>query len=81
MHDALERFLNLVEEAWGSEGVLYLGNDFESLYEVRDAFDRPLWLRRFLLRPDTEGWVIWQLHGYARVDGVNTGVDLDVMRN
>lgn len=59
---------------------LYLGNDFESFYGVRDIFDRPLWLRRFLLRPDEEDWSIWQLHGYARVEGVSGGVDLEVMR-
>jgi GH25 family lysozyme M1 (1,4-beta-N-acetylmuramidase) len=37
---------------------------------------RPLWHRRFLRRPDVAGWVIWQLHGYAKVAGVNGGVDL-----
>ena len=75
----LERFIKMVEEAWQAEVILYLGNDFESFYEVREEIDRPLWLRRFLLRPDGD-WMIWQLHGYARVNGISGGVDLDVMR-
>ena len=75
----LTRFLLLVENAWGTDAVLYVGNDFEERYPGREEMDRPLWLRRFLLRP-TEDWWIWQLHGRARVDGVDGGVDLDVMR-
>jgi lysozyme len=73
-------FVRLVEAAWGREVILYVGDDFEQAYPVRHELDRPLWLRRFLLRPDIDAWLIWQLHGYARVDGINGGVDLDVMR-
>lgn len=75
----LGRFLYTVEDAWGQEAVLYVGEDWEERYPGREALGRPLWLRRFLLRPDGEWW-IWQLHGRARVDGVDGGVDLDVMR-
>lgn len=75
----LGRFLFHVENAWGDDVVLYVGEDFEERYPGREALGRPLWLRRFLLRP-SEDWWIWQLHGRARVDGVDGGVDLDVMR-
>lgn len=75
----LQGFIEMIEVAWQDDVVLYLGNDFESLYEVRATLDRPLWLRRFMLRPDDD-WAIWQLHGYARVDGISGAVDLDVMR-
>jgi lysozyme len=77
--EQLGEFIRLVEEAWGREVVLYVGDDFEQAYAVRQELDRPLWLRRFLLRPDVDGWLIWQLHGYARVHGIDGGVDLDVM--
>lgn len=76
----LGEFLRLVEEAWGRELVLYVGDDFESRYPVRKPIDRPLWHRRFLLRPSVDGWVIWQLHGYARVAGISGGVDLNLMQ-
>jgi lysozyme len=80
VNDQLGEFIGLVEEAWGREVILYVGDDFERAYPVLHELDRPLWLRRFLLRPDLDGWLIWQLHGYARVDGIDGGVDLDVMR-
>ena len=74
----LTDFLRIVEDGWGREVVLYVGEDFENRYPVREQLDRPLWLRRFLLRPEEE-WLIWQLHGYARVEGIAGQVDLDVM--
>jgi lysozyme len=78
--EQLGAFIRLVEEAWGSEVILYVGDDFDQAYAVRQELDRPLWLHRFLLRPEADGWLIWQLHGYARVNGIDGGVDLDVMR-
>lgn len=78
--EELDDFITVVERAWERELVLYVGDDFEDEYPVRDRLDRPLWHRRFLLRPDVEGWLIWQLHGYARVEGIDGGVDLNVMR-
>ena len=77
----LEGFLSEVEKAWEREALLYLGNDFESFYDVEQRLERALWVRRFLLRPTTDDWTIWQLHGYALVEGVVGGVDLNVMRN
>ena len=75
----LGRFLLHVEEAWGTDAVLYVGEDFEEQYPGRAGLGRPLWLRRFLLRP-SEDWWIWQLHGRALIDGIDGGADLDVMR-
>jgi lysozyme len=73
-------FLSIVEDAWGREVLLYVGDDWELRYPVRRQFGRLLWHRRFLRRPDVPNWKIWQLHGYARVSGVNGQVDLNVMR-
>ena len=76
----LARFMGVVEEAWGRPLLLYVGDEFEGRYPVRGRLDRDLWHRRFLLRPDVARWTIWQLHGYARVAGIDGGVDLNVMR-
>jgi lysozyme len=76
----LSAFLGAVERAWDRPVVLYVGDDWEGRYPVRDELERPLWLRRFLRRPDVEGWRIWQLHGRGRVAGIDGGVDLNVMR-
>lgn len=74
-------FLAAVEEAWHREVLLYVGDDWESRYPVRDELGRPLWHRRFLRRPNVDGWIIWQIHGLAHVDGIARGVDLNIMRS
>jgi lysozyme len=76
----LGTFISIVEEAWGRKVLLYVGDEWEPLYPVRRQLGRPLWHRRFLFRPDVPNWMIWQLHGYARVSGIEGGVDLNVMR-
>ena len=74
----LDDFMTRIEAAWDKQLLLYLGNDWEAEYPTRDRLDRPLWLRRFFFRPQGE-WAIWQLHGYAQVDGVDGQVDLNVV--
>jgi lysozyme len=76
----LDTFLDAVERAWGREALLYVGDDWERVYPVRGRSDRLLWHRRFLLRPDVDRWHIWQLHGFARVEGAPGRIDLNVMR-
>jgi lysozyme len=74
-------FLTLVERESGRTVVLYVGDDFEGRYAVRETLGRPLWHRRFLRRPDVDGWVIWQISGFGEVDGVRGRVDLDISRS
>ena len=76
----LNRFLAAVERAWGTEVVLYVGNDYEARYPIRETTSRPVWYRRFLLRPPLGNWAIWQLHGYSQVTGIAGGADLNVGR-
>lgn len=76
----LGAFLEQVEGTTGQTVVLYVGDDFESRYDIRDQLERPIWHRRVLLRPDVDGWWIWQVHDQASVDGIHGGVDLDIMR-
>lgn len=75
----LDTFLDAVETAWGTQAVLYVGNDWEGRYPVHDRYDRRLWLRRFLIQPDQDWW-IWQIHGYAHVDGISGDADINVGR-
>lgn len=76
----LGELLSTVEAAWGRDVVLYVGDDFERPYPVRERLGRLLWHRRFLLSPDVDGWWVWQLHGLAHVEGITGGVDFNVMR-
>jgi len=77
----LRMFLEAVESESGQRMVLYVGDDFERRYPVRDELDRYLWHLRVLRRPDVEGWLIWQVMGFAKVDGIDGRVDLDIMRS
>jgi lysozyme len=77
----IDEFLRIVEAATGRTVVLYVGDDFEDLYPVRRALGRPLWQLEFMRRPRGEDWVIWQVGGFAHVDGIDGNVDLDVMRS
>ena len=80
VEENLADFVAIVEDAWRSSMVLYIGDDWESAYPTRERLNRPLWVRRFLLRPESE-WSIWQLHGHASVQGIAGGTDLDIGRD
>jgi lysozyme len=77
----LATFLELVEEGTGEQVLLYVGDDFEERYPVREQLDRPLWHLRFLRRPNVDGWHVWQVMGFAHIEGIDGDVDLDVMRS
>jgi lysozyme len=76
----LDAFLAVVEEAWERPALLYVGDDWDREYPSRARLERDLWHFRFLRRPDVDGWVIWQIHGFARVEGIDGPVDLDLIR-
>jgi lysozyme len=76
----LRAFLEIVEAETGRDTVLYLRQDFDEIYRVDESFDRPLWTFRYLRRPSRDDWTIWQVGGYAYVDGIDGRVDLNVMR-
>lgn len=81
MEEEVGTFLDMVEAATGQTVVLYIGDDFEGHYRMREQLDRPIWHRRILIRPEFDDWWIWQIHGYASIDGINGGADLNVMRS
>jgi lysozyme len=76
----LRAFLEIVEAAWHQPALLYVGDDWESRYPVRTRLDRPLWQSRFLRRPNLDTVRIWQIHGFAHVEGIPGRVDLNIMR-
>lgn len=76
----LRAFVAVVENAWDRQVIVYVRDDWENRYPVRDELARPLWHFRFLRRPNIDGWVIWQIHGFAQVDGISGRVDLNLMR-
>jgi len=75
----LAAFLEMVEGRTGQRSLLYVGRDFQDRYPIRSRYGRRLWVRHFLLRP-SEDWLVWQVDGFAHVDGIDGRVDLDLMR-
>jgi lysozyme len=75
----LEAFVRAVEARTGERILLYIGSDFEARYPVGSWLGGPLWVRRLLRHPEGD-WAVWQVGGFARVDGIDGRVDLDVMR-
>lgn len=78
VHQELADFLERVETATGRDAVLYLGPRFDTEYQVSATWDRPLWKLRFLRRPDRSDVAVWQVMGFASIDGVRGRVDLNV---
>ena len=75
----LSEFLDLVEEATQSPVLLYVEDEFDELYGVLDAFPQPMWERSIRQRPPGHRWVIWQASDVADVNGIDDGVDLNLM--
>lgn len=72
----LDKFLEIVEAAWGRKPVIYILDNWEEVFPTRDRLAHPLWLRSYLpLRGD---WAYWQLPPFTSVDGIEGRVDLNV---
>lgn len=76
----LQVFVTAVEAGWTRQVLLYVGDDFEAKYRLRDHIDRSLWGQGFLRRPSGNDWALWQASGFSRVAGISGRVDLDVAR-
>ncbi|MEM9466792.1 MAG: GH25 family lysozyme [Actinomycetota bacterium] len=79
VHREVAAWIDEVESATGEQVVLYVESAFDDRYGIFEAFDRQLWERRILRRPDRE-WMVWQFSYFADVAGIDGGVDLNVGR-
>ncbi len=76
----VDAFVRAVEEAWRRPLVVYARGSWTERYPVPQLAARPQWRTSFFARPRA-GWAVWQVHYFARVDGVAGRVDLDVLRS
>jgi lysozyme len=76
----LQTFLIVIEARARKPAILYLTEEFDRAYGVSSAFDRPLWLRRLILRPNfgSHSWSLWQVSNFRRLDGISGRVDWNV---
>lgn len=80
LRDQVQTFIDRVEEATGRKVVVYFHPDFEAHYDLVEAFDRRLWVRRVGDRPPPGDWFLWQRNDQATVAGIEGPVDLNLMR-
>lgn len=76
----LEDFRRIVEEAWQRPLLVYARGSFTSEYSIGALDDNPQWVTNFFVRPLDDGWTMWQVHYFAKVEGIDGDVDLDVLR-
>ncbi|MGO2860104.1 MAG: GH25 family lysozyme [Brevibacterium sp.] len=78
--EELGDFRRIVEAAWERPLLVYARGSFTSKYSIGSLADRPQWVTHFFVRPPADEWTVWQIHYFARVDGIDGKVDLDVLR-
>jgi lysozyme len=69
----LTTFLNQIEAHLGKPVIIAPSAEFEEIYQISRAINRPLMLRRNFFVPDYAGrpWTIWQANPYKIVAGVD----------
>jgi lysozyme len=75
----LDTFSTQVERAWGRPLLIYARRSWTRVYPLPSGADRPRWRTSFFISPGRP-WAVWQVQYFARVDGVDGRVDLDVVR-
>lgn len=75
----LSDFVKLVAEATSQPVIFYVGASFEQRYPLQDIESDLLWKRSILVRPSGP-WAIWQVDGFAHIEGITGPVDLDIMK-
>ncbi|HET7460952.1 MAG TPA: GH25 family lysozyme [Longimicrobium sp.] len=76
----MERFLAVIDSAYGRPAALYITPEFYDAY-LRRAVGHPLWVRGIFRRPRYGGeWALWQYAATARVPGIRGRTDLDAFR-
>lgn len=78
----LQEMSDLLEKHYDKKPILYVTYDTYYTY-IEGAFpDHKIWIRDIVKHPDLNGreWVIWQYSNRGRVQGIDTYVDINVLR-
>jgi lysozyme len=74
----LAAFVSAVQDTTGQHVTMYIGQAFGAQYPLTMFDGQQRWVLSYLRRPH-EPWAVWQVGGYANVEGIEGSVDLDVM--
>ena len=75
----LTAFLTPVEAAFGQPAIIYLVDAAAEQYQAAIP-NRPRWVRSLGQPPGNSDWVLWQYHDAGHVDGIESEVDLNILR-
>jgi lysozyme len=77
----LRKCINKLEEHYKCKIIIYTTRDAYD-FVIKDNIDNPLWYRSIYiaLNKDMPNVLFWQYHNSARVNGIDTPVDLNVFR-
>ncbi|MDR0321741.1 MAG: hypothetical protein LBI28_09580 [Treponema sp.] len=79
--DELKKCINRLEEHYKHKVIIYTTRDAYKQI-IKGNFDNPLWYRSiiFPIGKNIKNIVFWQYHNSARIQGINTKVDLNVFK-
>ena len=75
----LTAFLTPVEAAFGRPAIVYVIDEAAAQYQAAIP-NRRRWVRSLGRPPGNGDWVLWQYHNAGRVDGIESAVDLNMLR-
>jgi lysozyme len=75
----LMAFLTPVEAAFGRPAIVYVIDAAAAQYQAAIP-NRPRWVRSLGQPPGNGDWVLWQYHNAGHVEGIESEVDLNVLR-
>jgi lysozyme len=75
----LMAFLTPVEAAFGRPAIVYVVDEAAAQYQAAIP-NRPHWVRSLGQSPENGDWLLWQYHDAGHVDGIESAVDLNVLR-
>ena len=81
MMKELHTCINILEEYYGTEVIIYVTPKSYKLIKKYN-FSNPIWYRSiiFPINKKNQDILFWQYHNSAKIEGINTNVDLNVFR-
>jgi len=80
----VRKILDILEVHYRVKPIIYCGDNFFNEHLKSEVFlDYPLWIANYNLvdHPSISEWSIWQFSETAKIEGVNTKVDFNVINN
>lgn len=77
----IDTFIFMIEQEYNRKVIIYVTHDFYDDFLIGLYPDNPIWFRDIRRNPkmkENRSWLFWQFANNARLDGIETLVDLNV---